>query len=1386
MNIFVLEFLAPDLKSEYNNVSENSDGEVGEDTGKFDLKLLMDPVVYTLKLDDMEVLKNKSIESVKSDDLIKKIDVASKIPSPKTSIIKIKDESVVEDDKEIYDDIFNHGFDDNELDELIIEEDKKVKLTSYLLNKPRVRAYNFITLCKNPDFNTRLKRLNVGFFSSWRNRALLKECKPLTIDVSKAFEEKLINGVLYLKETNISLKDTATDNNSCGQTDVNINTSSMTSQSLIDGLVSNMLPSDNLYREPNQIIKRNTIINLPYINDVRRINQQLLTAEVSPIQIKTSDEVIDTNRTITSNMPELNKDTQDQVTSHDSVKSKTTEIETNKNIPEKKNDVISDQDKTQVQPKVRQKRQPKYPVVSWLSRPIEIVPVDNDVLLTMDTLKKMIQVMDGITPLPAKKKKKLKTGQKSKGQHAQTRISANNSSNVTGEEKCLESNQTFNVNSVKPAKPKAKGRPRKKPSKSGHLIPLPDIKDSTEQPADITYLSDYDVASNEVYAGSPVPPIKINIHTDLPTKPISHASTASSNMMSVNLLSNDKLRSIVSTDKINVRTDLLANHMSQSSITSSHNMVTSNFTSNDIIHNPVPPINNTIITDLPFNISPTSSSYDTVPCITLSNDNIQSSISDTVNHLLIESSSISALPKTTNDASTTTSDQEIQGAIQTVLPQTIQTVNRNPIFSVLPMPKSKNIKKPSSTASKISPNTILNVNNEKTCSCALPIVKSNDKHIILDGSNYCSSHGLATCINRKKSTINEKDFKKLVSESSLRLSKDKILLSTVTFSRSNVLQIETGNASNFNTDSSTPLPPGVQLVLPPNGELTYFVQPGVVLEDNQLTQLQSVIEAVKLKISSKIPSISAQPICISNEIVDLTIDDVQHLETQNISKTTDNVSEKRLVDTETENLCVITNLDTSNKTTVENVIPVNSEQKNECITKENSEDTYGIDGSKIAVEEHIESISVNIEQNCSNTTSIPPLECNTNSTGNENLSNLQLNVAVNEIPSNTDNKLEDIKNSNTSDVPKENTSIMNRKSILSDLMEISGISEEDIAPAPAPLPVSGALPALFPVEYNKPIITLNADNLSIAPITSFKELKYAYENNASFFELNCNTGIIQKVNVCLTKTTKSVPSNNDVQSAESFISHPPPLKTLTKTTRIERVINKNVGARKPIIIRKLEKFKPLNFKTMKKMKISLLKPNLSNVRKVLMRSKVKLYEKHKPPVTLDITNDDSDSSDDEPLIKKAKRMKEVRENHLNPSQIEEVNKTYDQECSAAMEVEVLEHEQPLTFNVSVQNIDNTNMNNDVGSNQEANGSALDEIQQVMDRDSKKNVEDSSLEDENIDGLAHAEENLEESAPIESEVLLPIKETVDDLAPDDLIPVEALAENSSDEECILGV
>ncbi|XP_059055942.1 uncharacterized protein LOC131849834 [Achroia grisella] len=119
------------------------------------------------------------------------------------SVARTCNEEDVHDDDDLFLNSSSKSFDSTDCKNYKTSEKMKVSISSSLFQKPRTRIYNFINLCKNPDFNTRLKKLTIGFLRSTRNRQLLKACKPITIDVNKVFEIKLINNIMYLRASTV-------------------------------------------------------------------------------------------------------------------------------------------------------------------------------------------------------------------------------------------------------------------------------------------------------------------------------------------------------------------------------------------------------------------------------------------------------------------------------------------------------------------------------------------------------------------------------------------------------------------------------------------------------------------------------------------------------------------------------------------------------------------------------------------------------------------------------------------------------------------------------------------------------------------------------------------------------------------------------------------------------------------------------------------------------------------------------------------------------------------------------------------------------------------------------------------------------------------------------
>ncbi|CAG9570762.1 unnamed protein product [Danaus chrysippus] len=272
-----IEYVEEDYTSEPQSIRKRSYEETKDTTEKelkIDEKLLLTPLVYTKKLDDMDVFRFLDYNSVTDKRVLENATLESKPIFMKTienTDNTQENESEAETDSN-----------DNE------EAESAINLSSWYFQKPKVKSYNPIQLCKNPDFNTRLKRLPVAFHVSERNRLQLKQCKPLTIDLHKAFESLLVDNTLYLQGDN---------QNSCianDHEDIPV-TNEIEPPKIIDSIKENSVESKEVGSkvQPETHIERNKVINLPDIDQIRRVNQGLLIAEVSPILI--SDTVHETD-----------------------------------------------------------------------------------------------------------------------------------------------------------------------------------------------------------------------------------------------------------------------------------------------------------------------------------------------------------------------------------------------------------------------------------------------------------------------------------------------------------------------------------------------------------------------------------------------------------------------------------------------------------------------------------------------------------------------------------------------------------------------------------------------------------------------------------------------------------------------------------------------------------------------------------------------------------------------------------------------------------------------------------------------------------------------------------------------------------------------------------
>nr|XP_037874159.1 uncharacterized protein LOC101743591 isoform X3 [Bombyx mori] len=196
------------------------------------------------------------------------------------------------------------------------DDSMKVKMSSYLFHKPRNRSYDPTQLCKNPDFNKKLKRLTDAFLSSPRNRVLLNACRPITVDVMKAIESKLFNGTVYLKDCdqlNSNVPDRGAVSDTATRVPSTIASRSSTNIRLVnpDHLMSlSKCYTTNLTQEScGEAMEINRKINQPDITEVPCSNQCWLTIEVPSLTVRNNNESIAATPELKSTLSYTEKET---------------------------------------------------------------------------------------------------------------------------------------------------------------------------------------------------------------------------------------------------------------------------------------------------------------------------------------------------------------------------------------------------------------------------------------------------------------------------------------------------------------------------------------------------------------------------------------------------------------------------------------------------------------------------------------------------------------------------------------------------------------------------------------------------------------------------------------------------------------------------------------------------------------------------------------------------------------------------------------------------------------------------------------------------------------------------------------------------------------------
>ncbi|XP_047506229.1 uncharacterized protein LOC125050425 isoform X1 [Pieris napi] len=341
--LFVDDGIALDDENEVAvNVEENLSSE--DKMPKIDIKLLLFSTVYTKKLDHMDVFRFIEFDNIRDKRIIKCAEIESKpkdwlaynledISKNEEQTVKkdiyssdlednllsvvpnsnVKEVNIIKTEYPLNEDTNNdedtspinyseHHSNQNEIssdedDESLLLIKNRVDIQNNMFKKPHVQNYNPIQLCKNPDFNTRLKRLTAGFLSYEKNREYLKRCHPVTIDLHKTFELNLIDNIMYLDESTVntnkpSIETQGSDlkegqhNTNNTRASIEVEESKSFDENIsLDTKNHNADKSSSVITSTSTTCERNKVINLPDISEIRRVNKNLVTAEVAPLQI---------------------------------------------------------------------------------------------------------------------------------------------------------------------------------------------------------------------------------------------------------------------------------------------------------------------------------------------------------------------------------------------------------------------------------------------------------------------------------------------------------------------------------------------------------------------------------------------------------------------------------------------------------------------------------------------------------------------------------------------------------------------------------------------------------------------------------------------------------------------------------------------------------------------------------------------------------------------------------------------------------------------------------------------------------------------------------------------------------------------------------------------
>lgn len=1381
----------------------------------------MDPVVYTTKLDEMNVYKGISVfDTIDKKDLFDKILIESKPVSANTinveqikgdnetniketnTIVKVK----VENSHEFDDNLFQNDSSDDESEYI---ENIRIKLSSSLLQKPKSRSYNPIQLCKNPDFNTRLKRLPIGFFSSQRNRVFLKACKPMTIDLSKAFESKLLNGTLYVESNDSDIIKEAENKFDKCESAVSILPSAVAVQSLMDTADVDKILQEELRK---RMLDRNKIINLPNISVVRQINQQLLMAEVAPImvQIEKSGSLQEAPvQTIAEKEISITVPLENIVERKENTKKAHTNEITNE-IPKEVISVTnisqSREELTNQEPnKVLNLGAPILPMMNSVNkstdlddtniqkpkyqRKMNILPSwstkfsqsdlrtygAEDSLLTIDTLYKVLNTLD-----PSSVEYKPKIKHTNKGKSSQNRCHCS-SSKIGTDQKGSGKKETeaIVIDSNAEKLPAAPTEPEKKDSTV--KMPYPRNKQKKHccwARGMIAKLQGYHKANTkhrcrieeckcccrEILRQAEIDnEIKIlesmqnrNTYNDTieqvvqQSRDIPHAAESSIHVGIPNTIVDHPNAVQPISPQNNANEDALIQEKVNDSC--AHNVA-------DIISKNIQPLENIeTLSSVLCAFSGTEGEEGTINIDDDDDDDVKE-VPESVNQtpkptIRVYSAGASGGFRSTNQCFQPVKETPIISPIIEIpplIPIEVTPGFKTTAFAQPLIKKTPAIRGRSYLRGRPRGGAKMSKQVQKQtevaalpCSCRPNVaVDGSSSMLVVDGSNECKRH---TTTRVSKETIIYLN-RKHIAERPFFVGNNKILLTNIIPLRlqDQVRQMPVTSpplstsltpavplmmpisplltlpqpAPSAVTSHSSPdpasleLPTGVQVILLLDGTVSYTTEPDTVLTKEQIDAMPLILHTVQKQISA------------SGVTLPIHVPPPQHNSEStgdnNASKTMEivhNVSNDEYINMEIEltknsngnhkvsSAQYFMEENKDNPNTTDNAEQINenlefppmTEITNVLENKLESENihTYSLPANKTIVKN--ESTVKDITQTESSVCSTEPLS---------NVENHPTDEANNES-ANTDNTEQvpssTCENTNTT---SNNIGASTNRNLLSDLMEMSGILEEDVTPVhqeAGPIITPGLEseqttqdPPRTMSPHRSIYAEVNEVKYDLNAIVSFSELKYACDNNGLFFKLDLNSGLIVPINVCIQKTAseeKSVTSEvidltdepsysiGEKETTRDVTTAPATRMKTYQHTKANRITMK-LKSRNISLMKKLPPTKGCVYvetqKTAEDRKLALIKRLSNNLKplKILQNERIntinmlrkneitrrrerkqimneRMTEDGKNMININVHInlsdsdepmeeeylDDSDDSDDEPLAKIAKKMRE--------------------------------------------------------------------------------------------------------------------------------------------------